>query len=374
MSNTNTEHVPDEQGYYYEPPSAWQARFEHIQKSSKLADLAPEELEGVTLSHLRSSLLGALSFTKGKLQKANNPRAACGLFIDAFNNHYVPAVFEIDHIFRTVSRTELGMSTEDFVKAAASWAEIADQFARSELEDGLLTGTRPVMWQQHAGTPDALNPHMGGGSFFMTQVGDHQFAVTALHVVTNVSANPDHFRLLLPDTKQILPVFKACAFDSESPHFGEHQGDIIAWQINIETFKETAEWWTWRMDTFVKPATALMPGQRLFAVGFPEFEENIDLENFDLAEYPFIATGRLSDPFVPGLFTMEFDAHLPEVDLNGMSGGPVFARFDELFHYVGLMIRGNGKLMNFISSEHVLDLFDQILARNNIVQTEQGST
>lgn len=347
--------------YEYEPPAVWQRRYQVINEGLAEAVVPEEKHELIErVKALQASGIGEMMFSRGLEAKERMPRIAYNHFVDAANAHYTPAIFEI--VLRTVTADDLFMSEEEFESKFEEWTEFADGLRWNELESGLLTGTRPVMWQETAGIPDAMNARMGGGSLFMVEYQGHQFAVTAQHVVHNVGANTEHFRLLLPDTKQILPVFRPIVPLEDNPNYGEHEGDIIAWQIDVDGYKEQAQWWSWRLDRYVRPASDLAPGQKLFAVGFPEFEENIDVENFDLAEHPFIATGRLSDnKLLDGLYTMVFDEHLPNVDLNGMSGGPVFARFDEYFHYVGLMIRSNGTRMNFISAEHVIELFGQVL-------------
>lgn len=354
--------------YEYEPPEVWVRRFKSTNEALK------EAAASGCLSPRANKLLkagtdsdrGEIAFIEGRAKKQDLPHIAFKDFIRAFMAYYLPAIFEIEHLLRTRSAAELGMSPEQFVECDEQWTNIAETLRWQELEIGLLTGTRPIMWQSVAGAPSASNVRWGGGSLFMMQRGNQQFAVTARHVATNVGANTEHFRLLLPDTRQILPVLPPIALEAQDPDSGEHQGDILIWQINVEGVNETAEWWAWRLEGQVKPASDLTPGQKLYCVGFPEFEENFDAENFDLVENPFIMSGILNESqFVDGLFTMNIDEHLPEVDLNGMSGGPVFARFDERFHYVGLAIRGVGKRLNFISSEHVLKLLNRV--ENGIV-------
>ena len=46
-----------------------------------------------------------------------------------------------------------------------------------------------------------------------------------------------------------------------------------------------------------------------------------------------------------------------------MSGGPVFARFNQIFHYVGMSVRGGGTppTIHFIGSEYVLRYLDRII-------------
>lgn len=349
--------------YEYETPEVWVGRVgrlnDAIEEAATSGAFTPHVVEN-TMEIINSGL-GEMAFIRGQIKKETWPHMALVDFERAFEACYLPAVFEIEHLLRTRTPAELRLSAEEFAEVHVAWIDLANDFRWNELESGLLTGTRPVMWQRIASAPSATNVRWGGGSLFMMQRGHQQFAVTARHVATNVGADTEHFRLLLPETRQILPVLPPVALEEQDPLRNEHQGDVLVWPIDVEGFNETAEWWSWRLEGQVRPASDLSPGQKIYCVGFPSFDESFDAENFDLVEHPFIMSGVLSDTqFVDGLFTMDIGQHLPEVDLNGMSGGPVFARFDDRFHYVGMAIRGVGKRLNFICSEQVLRVLNLV--------------
>jgi len=351
-----------------EPASAivWQRRHERIQ-----AVIAPAESdeaddpEVVLVKVIAASDAGKIEYHRGMEWLERSPALAHRHLYNAFTWLYTPAIFELDRLFRSTNAKELFLSPPEFARQAESWATQASQLAWLEIEQALLTGTRPVCFQKSYGTPDWENPRWGGGSLFFVQHGEHQFAVTAKHVIDNLDANPDHFRLLLP-AQQTLPIVDGHSPPQSAEHY-DHETDIFAWEIDQKAeLTEDTEWWTWRMDELVKPATDLVSGQRLYAVGFPELEESYDHVNFDINEHPFIASGRLVDnQSVEGFFTIDCDEDLPDVDFNGMSGGPVFARFDDIFHYVGMIVMGCGRVkkLHFIDSRYVLDLFDQIVRR-----------
>ncbi|WP_455232465.1 hypothetical protein [Geopseudomonas aromaticivorans] len=356
-----------ERTYELESPEVYQRRYKYIdgvtlEAREKVAE--DEENERLKLVLYGKKLgLGEDAYCKGMSWFGRNDRRAFEELKISSQWLHIPAVFEIDRLFSISSPEEMEMTPERFAESAMEWRELAESLAWKELEDALLTGTRPVLWQQFAGKPCAHNARFGKGSLFLVMYRGEQFAVTAKHVVAGI--DPSIFRLLLPESKHILPVHPGQYLAGDPSHHEEELGDIFTWRVDTDGVRFKADWWSWRLDDLVRTASDLQPRQRIYAVGFPEFEENIDIENFDIEEHPFIASGRLADaPLIDGVFSMVVDAHLPVLDLNGMSGGPVFARFDDIFHYVGMTIRGSGSAgrLHFISSEHIIALLDHILA------------
>ncbi len=351
-----------ERTYDLASPEVYQRRYKRIDDTLQefVEDKQDEALQLVFYG--KKLGLGEDAYDKGMFWIGRHDRRAYEDFKISAQWLHIPAVFEIDRLFSTSNPEEMEMTPEQFTKNATEWREIAESLAWKELEDALLTGTRPVLWQQFAGKPCAHNARFGKGSLFLMMYQGEQFAVTAKHVVDGVDSSI--FRLVLPDNKHILPVFPSQYPAEGSPDHGEELGDILTWRVNIGGVRFKADWWSWRLDELVRSAADLQPGQRIFAVGFPEFEENFDIDNFDIEEHPFIASGHLANvPLVDGIYSMVVDGHLPVLDLNGMSGGPVFARFDEVFHYVGMTVRGSGPAarLHFISSEYVVALLDNIL-------------
>ncbi|WP_155499994.1 hypothetical protein [Pseudomonas chlororaphis] len=352
-----------ERTYDLASPEVYQRRYKRIDDAPlELAEDKRGEAHQLALYDKKLGL-GEDAYDKGISWIGRRDRLAYENFKTSAHWLHIPAVFEIDRLFSTLNPEEMEMTPEQFAKDAVAWREIAESLAWQELEEALLTGTRPVLWQQFAGKPCVHNARFGKGSLFLMMYQGEQFAVTAKHVVDGV--DPSIFRLVLPENRHILPVFP-CQYPTEgSPYHGEELGDILTWRVNVDEVRFKADWWSWRLDNLVRSASNFQPGQKIFAVGFPEFEENFDIENFDIEEHPFIASGHLADtPLVDGVYTMVIDGHLPVLDLNGMSGGPVFARFDDVFHYVGMTIRASGPAarLHFISSEYVVALLDNILA------------
>ncbi|MEN9844623.1 MAG: hypothetical protein RLZZ612_2452 [Pseudomonadota bacterium] len=227
-----------------------------------------------------------------------------------------------------------------------------DELAISEVFDALVTGTRPVYFQENEST------HLwGGGSMFIAQWKEKQFAITAKHVFTNAKANPTHTRIFFPGYKVALPILGIYTPTFENYAAREDLEDIAVLRLNHEVALQDEElaWHAWRMDLFWRSAKDLAAGQQLFAVGFPSTEDRYDWDNQRVNEMPMIAIGKLSeDSLGDGLYCIETATF--EHDIDGSSGGPVFARFNGLFHYVGLIIRGGTKAqkIHFIDAAFVI--------------------
>lgn len=227
---------------------------------------------------------------------------------------------------------------------------LRDYVTPGEVYTALVTGTRPVYFQS-----DEQSPIWGGGTMFIAQWKDKQFAITARHVFTNSGANPKHTRILFPGFHVALPL--RGMYVPSFPGFDAQQDlEDMACLLIDDDFEldEDMHWYAWNMERFWMHASRLEVGQQIFAVGFPNTEDRYDWENQRLNEMPVISIGKLgTDSLGEGTYcidTAEF-----EYDIDGCSGGPVFARFQGLFHYVGLIIRGGAKARKiyFVGSEFV---------------------
>lgn len=353
--------------YYLEDPAAYQLRYELIDEVTLpllIADADKSGDERLKFALLgKQAGLGADAYTKAMRWVGRSDRLAYNDFKNSVEWLHAPAIFELDRLFSHSNADELLMSEREFRKEAISWRDLAEQAAWHELESALMTGTRPVLWQALPGKPCVHNARFGKGSLFVVAYRGQQFAITARHVVDGV--DPAIFRLMLPESQRILPVLPGReAGDEASINNLEEEDDIFAWGVDIDKAAAGIQWWSWILDGLSRPASDLAPGQRLYAAGYPHFEENIDVEKFDIVENPFIASGHLaSHPLVEGVYSLILDETLPDVDLDGMSGGPVFARFGEKFHYVGMCLRGGGKpaQLHFISAEYVIGFLNRVV-------------
>jgi hypothetical protein len=230
-----------------------------------------------------------------------------------------------------------------------------ESVTHAEVFTALVTGTRPVYFQT-----DEESPLWGGGTMFIAQWKDKQFAITARHVFTNCDASPQHTRILFPGFKIALPIIGMYAPSFPGNEAQQDLEDMTCLLIRKEfELDEDMHWYAWNMERFWRPATDLQIGQQIFAVGFPNTDDRYDWENQRVNEMPVISVGMLGiDSLGPGTYcidTAEF-----EYNIDGCSGGPVFARFDGFFHYVGLIIRGGSKARKiyFVGAEYVTWMLD----------------
>lgn len=226
-----------------------------------------------------------------------------------------------------------------------------DQLAIGEIFDALVTGTRPVYFQENETTLI-----WGSGTLFIAQWKDRQFAITAKHVFTNAKANPKHTRVLFPGYKVALPIIGMCTPSFPGLATREDVEDIAVLRLDHESDLdgEALTWHAWNMEIFWRSAKDVATGEQLFAVGFPTTEDRYDWEAQRISEMPMIAIGKMSaETLGDGLYCID-TAEL-ELDIDGSSGGPVFARFNGFFHYVGLIIRGGSKArkIHFIDAAYV---------------------
>lgn len=300
-------------------------------------------------------------FRDGLSWKEASPAIAFRHFLCAHQLIHPRAFFELDELCKTYSAFELELTDQEFSHVSAEMAALVALRRLHEERTAMLTGSYPVLFQEVFGPSDWNNIQWRTGSLFLVQRGPHQFAVTARHVIDNLTANPDHFRLVLPEYGANLPI-RAAYTPRPGPWLTlDETDDIFAWQINQDFESEhKIDWWSWRMDQWVRPATDLSTGQRLFATGFPITDGTYDPETFSAQYTPLILKGTLHGSAAAGFYTMTYESSGLE-DIDGMSGGPVFAEFESRFHYVGMTLRGGNGWLYFIDSTHVLELLDRII-------------
>lgn len=223
----------------------------------------------------------------------------------------------------------------------------------NEIYAALVTGTRPVYLQENE---DAYI--WGSGTLFLAYLDGYQFAVTAKHVFTKVGGNPAHTRILMPGYQAAIPLAGAFHPDYSFHPSKDVVEDITVLHIAADSLvleQEDLKWRAWNMDRFAMPATSLEVGQQVFAVGYPSFDDRYDYDAMKLNETPMIAIGMLaSTQIMEGVYTIdcaEFDR-----PFAGSSGGPVFARFNGFFCYVGMMVMGTpeSRKIHFIDGGFVI--------------------
>ncbi|WOD12360.1 hypothetical protein RPW65_05755 [Pseudomonas sp. NyZ704] len=290
------------------------------------------------------------------------PEESVQFLLAAFHGLHPGAVNPLYELLISNTPARLDLDPSIYKQTREELRALLMQRQVSELPTVILAGTRPVLFQKVPGPPTFDNAQWGGGSLFVVEWEGESFAVTALHVIENLGAERKEFRLLIPGTEATLEMYGGISPSSEIPS-GDEVDDIYAWHIKgLRANEEHLGWWSWKLNTWSKHASELTPSQDLFVAGFPDIDERYDHENFKVVPLASILSGQLSsDPAVEGLFVMDVE----EVDhvMNLMSGGPVFARFDGLLHYVGMIVRGDSdaRKIYFIDAKYIIEL----LTRHN---------
>lgn len=226
-----------------------------------------------------------------------------------------------------------------------------DEISYAEIYEALVTGCHPVFFQENE--DDFI---WGLGTLFLVQWGEYQFAITAKHVIENLKANYKHLRIFIPGYQVALPIIGASI-----PSFPRHEEkqcmeDLFIFHIEKDPDLDGNEltWYAWRMEDFWSPSSKLEEGQQIFAVGYPSTDNRFDYDNQKISTPPLVAVGKLSSNSI-GKDIYTIDCEEFECDLNGISGGPVFARFNGLFHYVGMIVRAGStaRKIHFIDSSHI---------------------
>jgi hypothetical protein len=288
--------------------------------------------------------------------QSSDPALAHELFLRAYFQ-LQDCVHELSALYRKHNHVVLGLDYDTYIENALFFTALAKKSDDIHLRSAILTGTRPVLFQTKPGPTSYDNAQWGGGSLFVVCWGGVDFAVTALHVIENLGANRKEFRLLLPESPVPLDMYGGIAPSRDLPPDRDELDDIYAW--HIRGYPESNEgFWAWNLERWSKPATELAPGQELFAAGYPDLEGRYDFENFKINEIAVIITGVAAGALLDGVHVMEIEE--VDHDLNLLSGGPVFAKFDGKFYYVGMILRGTSqsRKLNFLDSKYVIKLLD----------------
>ncbi|KAF1312147.1 hypothetical protein BLX42_05050 [Pseudomonas sp. SG-MS2] len=293
----------------------------------------------------------------GLAVKNTHPALAHELFLRAFSRCQ-NCINELAMLYQKHDHEALGLSHDTYIENAKFFSALLEKYEDLNLRTAILTGTRPVLFQTTPGPTSYDNAQWGGGSLFVVRWGGVDFAVTALHVIEKLGADRKEFRLLLPDAPVPLDMYGGISPSSDVPPDRDELDDIYAW--HIKGYPESNKgFWSWNLEQWSKPATDLALGQELYAAGYPELEDRYDFENFKVNEIAAIVLGVASGVLLEGVHVMDTEA--VDHELNLLSGGPVFAKFDDRFYYVGMVLRGNSKSrkLNFLCSKYVIRLLEK---------------
>lgn len=305
------------------------------------------------------------AYEKGSAQAAfelahhfqtGDPMVAFSLYVEAIDRGHLGGRYGIVNLLKANTPETLGIDPDEHSKSLATYSPLADELARREVFDALVTGAHPVQFLAELGIP------WGTGTFFLLRWKDREFAVTARHCIIASEADPNHARLMVPHRHGPVPFLGHFTPAGEEKNIDDER-DIFMWEVGEPAADSDSGWWSWRLDHLWKPASALRPGQKVFVVGYPNIEERVDYEAGKLAPHCLVIRGDLANDSPAGLLAVdcaEFD-----VTVDGVSGGPVFAMFDDVYFFVGMAVRGiaEARRVYFIDATHIIAALDQAAAR-----------
>lgn len=352
--------MEDTYQFELEDPKSYRDRFELIMQapiaSSNIED-SDQDKSSPQLVRRIAQGLGRDQYDKGMQWVSRSKRLAYQHFSSAAHSAYTPGAYEAFRMLISATADEMCFTEIELRNRINFWQDFIEKIEWHEIESALLTGTRPVIWQLAPSEPSSENPRWGKGSFFFFEYEKNQYAITAKHVVDGI--DPETFRLTLPEDQGILPVHEGFCLTPPSKDLMSDEYDIYAWKVDYTSITQHLEWHAWNLGLHRRSANEAAPRQKVYIAGYPYFEDNIDDINFTINENPMIITGELqSEKIVDSLYTIHTSSEFHNLDYDGFSGSPVFARFNQLFKLIGLCVRGNGKngILHFISSEHIVNL------------------
>lgn len=236
---------------------------------------------------------------------------------------------------------------------------LRDRLFIPEIQLILMSGTHPVFFAK-----DQEDYIWGLGTLFLLQWHERQFAITAKHVIENQQADFSHLRIIIQGNEAALPISGASIPSHPRHSQREEIEDLVVFHVPKDPYLADCkvEWDTWRMPEFWKPASQLQVGQQIFTVGYPFNENRFDYENNKINLAPMLVVGKLSaDSLGDDLYCIDCEP-FPVDDLNGFSGAPVFARFEGLFYYVGMVIRGGAEArkIHFMDATYVTFALNEV--------------
>ncbi len=312
------------------------------------------------------------AFTFAQDHQEELPAIAYELYKTAFKDGHIGATWALANLCRSQSAETLNTTQEELDEILSESLEIGDQLMTQEAFDALVTGSHPVQFLDEHCIP------WGSGTFFIAAWKGHQFAITAKHVIEECNADPKNARLLVTGHENPVPFLGCFTPKHDEIEESDDSQDIFLWLVDDSPIGPKVEWWSWRMDILWKPSSSLKSGQKIFAVGYPNTDSKYDYENRKIIPQALVVRGELSgDSIIDGLFTI--DCADFSVDIDGISGGPIFAMFGGVFYFVGMALRGgaSAKKIHFLGAEHVINTLDQALAEaqtEKVIPSQSAST
>lgn len=294
------------------------------------------------------------AFLLGFEELDSDEKAAFSYLRKAFERGHKGGTMALATLCNQSSALSLGVTNEELEQITREATKKADLIAFESTLESLLPGTHPVQFIEDSGIP------WGTGTLIIVDWKTHQFAITATHVIKASHATPDQINLLVPGHALPVPILKDSCLDFKDE--SNEYLDVYGWALDRDSDTKVA-WVAWDLNHFWRPAADLKIGQTLFVLGYPNTEDKIDFEKLQMRRHPLIIRGKLANHDGDGQFTI--DCAEFSVDVDGISGSPVFAMYGGMFFFVGLAQWGgqSARKIHFLDSVKITKALDSYLAQ-----------
>lgn len=297
---------------------------------------------------------GEAAFLLGFGELDRDKKEAFRYLTSAFRRGHEGGTLTLATLCNQSSASELGVEPATREETLTLATREADRITFYSALVSLLPGTHPVQFMESSGIP------WGTGTLIIVDWKGQQFALTASHVIKASNARPDQINLLIPDYEVPIPIVKESCVDFKNR--ANEDLDVFGWLLDKDSANDVA-WAAWDLNHFWRPATALRVGQTLFVLGYPNTEDKINLEKMVMERHPLIVKGKLASHGNAGQFTI--DCAEFSVDIDGVSGSPVFAMIGGMYFFVGLAQWGGteAKKIHFLDAAEITEALDYYLAQ-----------
>lgn len=189
--------------------------------------------------------------------------------------------------------------------------------------------------------------YFGYGTSFIVSLKENYYLVTAKHVFENQNVNVLNLRAFVSESKVSL-CFDQVLDIQEAEEFS----DLFIARIAIKDYFAGGGEISFAQDLFngFLNCSDLGLGCSLFIVGYPESGSSYDYQNLSfkktLTDYEVTYKG--SSQAMLYFHKVSFEEELPQAQLNGLSGAPIYFKRSEQLLLVGVMVRASAKTGYFI--------------------------
>lgn len=220
----------------------------------------------------------------------------------------------------------------------------------------ILTAGRQILFEN----PNENFPYTLGGSAFLVKINSDIFAVTAKHVLKNNDYSGNEILIRYNDnSRNFIPFDNQFAIPASVSDDNDHN-DIIFLHVSKELFNTSIDP-GFIIDLPEQYSCPHLSCDYIIITGFPKNSSNIDYDcnHLKMTREPFKGHHLKETQFI-GLIEFEYDFpdDFKKVDMNGLSGSPVFCINEKLKKYriEGMLVRQNYYLKFEIIYKYLLKI------------------